>query len=186
MPQFNIDLKLTTPNKLRTKLVGFFRRILTGVTSDDVLHNTLIDARETLAKHISGQIGRPLTDVKNCITIQRTSLVVVDEPRTLASDIVSTTGRGLITRQGKRQIRWRSARVVSFGSGVGMIAYYAKGHRPKQRNPRQFGDRNAYLKYAVTVDQAATAIIDENAPEHFIQSIQSDYEKRLNRVFQNG
>jgi hypothetical protein len=183
MSAFGINFTVKKSDKLLNKVVAWFRRIITGVSDETIIKNVLEDSKKTLAKHISNQIGRSVTDVSSTIFIQRNSIIVEDEPRSLATAITATTGRGLITRQGKRQITWKAARVVKFDSGTGMIAYYAKGHKPRQRNPRKFGEKgNAYIKYAVTTDQAASAIAKPNAPEKFLESVTKDFEKKLYRV----
>jgi hypothetical protein len=151
------------------------------------LDATLAESRAFLIKRISGQLGRSQGDVAQCIRTTGNSIVVEDSVRSLAQDIESRVGQGLITRQGKTRISWKAARVVTFGDGEGMIAYYAKGHRPRARNPRKFGQKgNAYIKYAVTVDQAANAIMQPKAREGFIEFVQTEYEKQLNRALEHG
>ena len=156
-----------------------------GNAGKAIMYKVTEDTCEYIAGKVAKQIGVTYAYAMDCMQISNSgtkyNIRVTDDPMSQVEYVTSYwQGGAFKIKQGKTRITYKNARIVTFGAEEGLIAYYGKGARQKQRNPRKFGTKgNAYIKYAVTVDKAVKAITEPDAPERVGEYITNAYKDEM-------
>jgi hypothetical protein len=162
-----------------------------GAAGQAIMRDTMGAVVNYLAFNTSEQIGVSQSYAKSCMDVQKNGtryVIHIEDFATSEAEyaIVQRAGGAAMVKQGNHSKTYPHARVVDIAGEDGLIVYYAKGVQPKQRNPRRFGTvGNAYLKYAVTVDQAVGQMTSPDSPENVGALITDLYQEHLNDRFAN-